>query len=337
MFRTVGEFLASLEDVTQPDTNARDLARVRQGELTKPTGSLGRLEELAIWLAGWQGRTCPIVSDVEVLVFAGNHGVVARGVSPYPSAVTAQMVANFENGGAAINALCDEFGHRLKVLPLSLDAPTADISLKSAMSDAECLAALNAGVAAVSGNIDALILGEMGIGNTTVAAALAAATYGGNGAQWAGPGTGLDDNGVRHKAAIIDEALALHREHCRDPFSTLRHLGGRELAAIVGAIVEARRHRIPVVLDGYVVTAAAATLTKANPHALTHCIAGHVSAEPAHKHLLRMLQMKPLLDLSMRLGEGTGATLAITILRAAVATHGEMSTFAEAGVSDRED
>lgn len=337
MFRSADDFLASLEGVPQPDTNAMDLARARQGELTKPPGSLGRLEDLAIWLAGWQGTARPTIETVDVVVFAGNHGVTARGVSPYPSSVTAQMVANFKAGGAAINAICTAFGHRLKVIPLALEHPTGDVVDGPAMTEAQCLAAINAGAEAISDDTDVLILGEMGIGNTTIAAALAAATFGGGGGDWAGPGTGLDDDGVRHKVSVIDRALTRHVSECRDPFSMLQRLGGRELAAIVGAVARARTRRLPVMLDGFIATAAAATLTRANADALGHCLAGHVSAEPGHKRLLDRLDLTPLMDQGMRLGEGTGAALAVTILKAAAATHSNMATFAEAGVSDRED
>jgi nicotinate-nucleotide--dimethylbenzimidazole phosphoribosyltransferase len=261
--------------------------------------------------------------------------VTARGISPFPADVTEQMVANFANGGAAINAIAGAGNVALEVVPLALDRPTGDISRQVAMSEAELLEALNAGARAADKGGDLIALGEMGIGNTTIAAALAAAVLGGTGADWAGPGTGLSAEGVAHKAAVIDEALALHRGAAGSAADMLCRLGGRETAAIAGAILAARHKLIPVVLDGYVVTASLAPLFRDNPAIADHCLAGHLSAEPAHRRLLDRLGMKPLLDLDMRLGEGTGATLAIAVLRAAVLAHNGMSTFAEARVANR--
>lgn len=336
-FRTAGDFLEAIRQAREPDTNAIALARARQTQLTKPPGSLGRLEELAIWLAGWQGCERPIINNVQIIVFAGNHGITARGVSPYPSDVTSQMVANFQAGGAAINAIANASGFELDVIPLDLDKPVKDWTTQPAMSVEECLAALNKGASAIEDNTDLLVLGEMGIGNTTSASALCAAVFGGTGSDWAGPGTGLDNAGVKLKATVIDEGLTLHNSDAPDGFEILRRLGGRELAAIAGAIVAARQRRLPVVLDGFVATAAATTLHKENKNALAHCVAGHVSAEPAHQKSLEKLCIKPLLDLSMRLGEGSGAALAANIVRVAAATHSNMATFDEAGVSNRED
>jgi nicotinate-nucleotide--dimethylbenzimidazole phosphoribosyltransferase len=331
---SIGELLA---EAPQPDIAAREAAAARQQELTKPPGSLGRLEEIGIWLSGWQGTARPRIERTEAIVFAGNHGVVAEGVSPYPSEVTRQMVANYDAGGAAINALARVFGLGLRVVPLDLDRPTGSIARMPAMTEAECLAALNAGAAAIDGKADAYVLGEMGIGNTTIAAALAAATLGGSGGDWAGAGTGLDAPGIAAKAAVVDQALALHRPHMASAFEILRRVGGREQAAIAGAVLKARLLRRPVILDGFVVTAAAAVLTRQRPDALTHCLAGHVSAERGHRRLLEGLGLAPLLDLGMRLGEGTGAAVASALLRAAAATQSQMATFAEAKVSDRAD
>jgi len=311
-------------------------ARTRQQQLTKPPGSLGRLEELAIWLAAWQGREPATLERVGVVVFAGNHGVTARGVSAYPAAVTAQMVASFEAGGAAINQLCRTAGAGLEVVPIELDRPTVDFCSGPAMSAEECLDALNRGVAAV-GSLDLLAIGEMGIGNTTAAAALCAALYGGGASSWVGPGTGLDPDGVDRKAAVIDRALAWHGDALGDPLEVLRRLGGREIAAMAGAIVAARQSRVPVLLDGLVAGAAAAVLHALAPGALDHVQAAHRSAEPAHPRLLEKLGLRPLLDLDMRLGEASGAALAILLCRAAVACHTGMATFAGAGVSDRAD
>jgi nicotinate-nucleotide--dimethylbenzimidazole phosphoribosyltransferase len=260
--------------------------------------------------------------------------VTARGVSAYPAAVTAQMVANFATGGAAINQLCATADATLEVVPLDLGRPTVDFCTGAAMSSDECLDALNRGVAAVA-PLDLLAIGEMGIGNTTSAAALCAALFGGDGASWAGPGTGLDRAGVGRKAAAIDLALAFHRAALGDPLEILRRLGGREIAAMAGALLAAREQRVPVLLDGFVCGAAAAVLQALEPTALDHARAAHGSAEPGHPRLLERLGLRPLLSLDMRLGEASGAALAILLCRAALACHADMATFASAGVSDR--
>jgi nicotinate-nucleotide--dimethylbenzimidazole phosphoribosyltransferase len=307
----------------------------REDRLTKPPQSLGRLEDLTAFLAHWQGHSPPRLDRAEILVFAGNHGVTAQGVSAYPAEVTVQMVANFASGGAAINQLARTAGANLRVIPLSLDEPTADFTIKPAMSDAEFLGSVAAGYDAVAPQTDILILGEMGIGNTTAAAALAAALFGGGGARWAGRGTGVDDDGLQRKRATIDAALARHAAILRDPLRVAAALGGRELAAILGATLGARRAHIPVLLDGFVCTAAVAPLYKLRADTLAHSLAGHVSAEAGHRALLEELKLKPLLDLNMRLGEASGAAAALLILRAALACHTGMATFAEAGVSDK--
>jgi nicotinate-nucleotide--dimethylbenzimidazole phosphoribosyltransferase len=335
MFSSLSSFADALQDLPPANQSRRADARARQEQLTKPAGSLGRLEDCAVFLAGWGGSPRPRAEIARVIVFAGNHGVTARGISPFPADVTEQMVANFANGGAAINAIAGAGNVALEVVPLALDRPTGDISRQVAMSEAELLEALNAGARAADKGGDLIALGEMGIGNTTIAAALAAAVLGGTGADWAGPGTGLSAEGVANKAAVIDEALALHRGAVGSAADMLCRLGGRETAAIAGAILAARHKLIPVVLDGYVVTASLAPLFRDNPAIADHCLAGHLSAEPAHRRLLDRLGMKPLLDLDMRLGEGTGATLAIAVLRAAVLAHNGMSTFAEARVANR--
>jgi nicotinate-nucleotide--dimethylbenzimidazole phosphoribosyltransferase len=309
-------------------------ALARQAELTKPPGSLGRLEELVAWLAKWGGNP-PRLARVDILVFAGNHGVTTHSVSPYPAAVTAHMVANFASGGAAINQLAQAASATLTVVPLDLETPTADFTRAPAMDEASFLAAVVAGYNAVPPGTDLICLGEMGIGNTTAAAALAAALFGGNGAQWAGRGTGVDDRGLARKQAAIDVALARHVAILNDPLRIAAALGGRELGAILGATLAARHHHIPVLLDGFVCTAAVAPLFKLRPDALDHVQAAHVSAEAAHRALLEQLKLKPLLDLGMRLGEGSGAALAVSILRAALACHTGMATFAEAGVANK--
>jgi nicotinate-nucleotide--dimethylbenzimidazole phosphoribosyltransferase len=256
-------------------------------------------------------------------------------VAAYPPEVTAQMVVNFQKGGAAINQICRAFGLGLKVFELALPNPTRDITEDAALDEAECVAAMAFGMEAIAGGADLLCLGEMGIGNTTIAAALCAALFGGRGEDWVGPGTGVDAAGLGRKAEAVDRALALHGAHLTDPLEVLRRLGGRELAAIAGAVIAARHHRIPVLLDGYVATAAAAVLRCANPAALDHCLAAHCSAEPAHRALLQRIGKEPLLDLGMRLGEASGAALGAAIVKAAVEIHAGMSTFAEAGVSGK--
>jgi nicotinate-nucleotide--dimethylbenzimidazole phosphoribosyltransferase len=333
--RSIDAFRRLMVALPAADEAAAAAARTRDAQLTKPAGALGRLEELAIWLAAWQGRHPATLAAPLALVFAGNHGVVAQGVSAFPSAVTAQMVANFQAGGAAINQLCRAFDARLEVIALELERPTADFTTVPAMTEAECAAALAAGWTAVPPGIDLLLIGEMGIGNTTSAAALTAALFGGSGAEWAGRGTGVDDAGLSRKARAIDIALALHGTALTDPLQALRHVGGRELAAMAGAVAAARHHRVPVVLDGFVATSAVAVLQRLNPAALDHCVAGHISVEPGHGRLLQRLGKAPLLDLGMRLGEASGAVLALGILRGALATHTGMATFEEARVSGK--
>ena len=307
----------------------------REDTLTKPPQSLGRLEELVAFLAHWQGHAPPKLDRVGILVFAGNHGVTRQGVSAYPAEVTVQMVANFASGGAAINQLARNAGAALRVIPLSLDRPTADFTENPALTEAEFLAAVQTGFEAVSRESDLICLGEMGIGNTTAAAAIAAALFGGGGARWAGRGTGVDDDGLERKRSVIDRALARHAAILHDPLRVAAALGGRELAAILGATLAARRYGIPVLLDGFVCTAAVAPLYKLRTDTLAHALAGHVSAEAGHRMLLEELKLKPLLDLNMRLGEASGAAVALLLLRAALACHTGMATFAEAGVSDK--
>jgi nicotinate-nucleotide--dimethylbenzimidazole phosphoribosyltransferase len=335
-FASLAELRALCRDLPPGDDNAAAAVRARQAILTKPPGSLGRLEELAAWLGRWQGREIPALDRVEVLVFAGNHGVVAHGVSAYPPEVTAQMVANFAAGGAAINQLARIADAKLRVVPLALNQPTRDFTREPAMSEIEFLHAVNTGFAAVAPGTDLLALGEMGIGNTTAAAALAATLFGGAGARWAGRGTGLDDAGLARKQAVIDAALARHADAIGDPLAAAVALGGWELAAILGAVLAARLGRTPVLLDGFACTAAAAPLARLAPAALDHSRIAHRSAEAGHLALAAELGMDPLLDLGMRLGEASGAAVAILVLRAAVACHAGMATFAEAGVRDRD-
>ena len=332
-FDSLDDIRAFCRDLPGGDARAADAATLRQQTLTKPPGSLGRLEQLAIWLARWQRREIPKLERVTVAVFAGNHGIAARGVSAYPQAVTAQMVANFAGGGAAINQIAALAGADLVVVPIELDRPTRDFTIADAMDVDEFLQAVETGYRTVPPQCDLLAVGEMGIGNTTTAAMLCAALLGGDARRWVGRGTGVDDAGLARKAATIEAALGHHRGILGDPLKVAATLGGRELAAIAGAILAARRHRIPVLLDGFVATAAIVPLTRLDAGITDHCRAGHVSAESGHRALLGELGLEPLLDLEMRLGEASGAGVAILLLRAAVACHAGMATFAEAGVS----
>jgi nicotinate-nucleotide--dimethylbenzimidazole phosphoribosyltransferase len=334
-FPSFAALRAACLDLPAGDAAAAVTAADRDAKLTKPPGSLGRLEELAVWLARWQARNPPRLERIEVLVFAGNHGVVAQGVSAFPAEVTGQMVANFAAGGAAINQLAAVAGADLRVVPLDLDRPTADFTEAPAMDEDAFLRAVATGYDTVPADADLICLGEMGIGNTTAAAAIAAALFGGGGTRWAGRGTGVDDRGLARKRAAIDMALSRHAGVLGDPLLVAAALGGRELAAILGAALAARRQRIPVLIDGFVCTAALAPLARLRNDGLAHAVAAHVSAEAAHRALLDELGLKPLIDLGMRLGEASGAAVAALILRAAVACHTGMATFAEAGVSNK--
>jgi nicotinate-nucleotide--dimethylbenzimidazole phosphoribosyltransferase len=334
-FSKLDDIGAFCRDLPAGDSRAAESAAARQQVLTKPPGSLGRLEEFAIWLARWQGRDQPRLDRVQICVFAGNHGVAARGVSAYPAEVTAQMVGNFSRQGAAINQIARLAGAELKVEAIELDRPTRDFTTASAMDADEFLRAVDIGYRSVPQACDLLVVGEMGIANTTAAAALCAALLGGGAGRWAGRGTGVDDEGLARKCAAIEAALDLHRDILVDPLRVAAAIGGRELAAIAGSVLAARGRCIPVLLDGFVATAAVLPLARISADALDHCHAGHVSAEAGHRALLGQMKLAPLLDLGMRLGEASGAATAILLLRAALACHNGMATFAEAGVSGR--
>jgi nicotinate-nucleotide--dimethylbenzimidazole phosphoribosyltransferase len=333
--RSLADLRAVIDRLPGPDRDAAAKAAAREPTLTKPPHSLGRLEELSAWLATWQGRHPPTVQRIATWIFAGNHGVAARRVSAFPADVTAQMVANFEAGGAAVNQVCRAVGADLYVDAIDLEQPTADITTAPALSEAEFMAAVRRGEAATRAPVDLLCLGEMGIGNTTVAAALAHGVFGGDATAWTGPGTGLDDSGIARKAAVVATAVATHRAWADDPLELMRRLGGRELAAIAGAVLGARLRRIPVVLDGFICTMAVAPLVRLRDDVLDHCAFGHVSSEPGHRRILDLLGRRPILDLDMRLGEGSGAVLAAAVIKAAAACHAGMATFADAGVSNR--
>jgi len=333
-------------------------ARARHAQLTKPPGSLGRLEDLGCRLAAIQGHVPPRVDRMRALVFAADHGITAaERVSPYPREVTAQMVANFVGGGAAVNALCATVGAELRVfdvgvatpIPVPEDAPglvrrpvaagTRNIVEAPAMTADELVAAMRVGAAAVdeaaADEVDVVALGEMGIGNTTIAAAVTAALLGLPAAEVVGPGTGADPTMVGRKAALVEAALVRHTVDRTAPLELLRRLGGFELAAIAGATLRAAARRIAVVADGFITTAAVAVAVAEAPAARDYVFAGHGSAEPGHRHLLARLDLLPCLDLQMRLGEASGAVLALPLLRAAAAVLRDMATFADAGVSGR--
>ncbi|GAB6844570.1 nicotinate-nucleotide--dimethylbenzimidazole phosphoribosyltransferase [Methylorubrum rhodinum] len=326
-----------IADMPGPDADAVAMVRARDATLTKPPGALGRLETLVEWLAAWQGKGKPSLDRPLVCVFAGSHGVAARGVSAFPAEVNRQMLDNFAAGGAAINQLCAAYGLGFRVFDLAVDLPTGDICEGPALDEKGCVATMAFGMEAVAAGTDGLAIGEMGIGNTTVAAAIYAALYGGDAAHWVGRGTGVDEGGLSRKAEAVRLALATHAGHLDDPLQVLARLGGREIAAMAGAILAARLQRVPVVLDGYVATAAAAVLHALDSSSLDHCVAGHLSAEGAHAEVLERLGLTPLLSLGMRLGEASGAALAMGLLKGALACHRDMATFAQAGVSGKAD
>jgi nicotinate-nucleotide--dimethylbenzimidazole phosphoribosyltransferase len=320
-----------------PDGDEAAVAAVRQRDaiLTKPAGSLGELERMVEHLARWQGKARPTLDNPMVTIFAANHGVTDQGVSAFPRDVTAQMVKNFTDGGAAISRICALHELNLRVFELALELPTGDITLGPALDDRMCAATIAYGMEAIAGKPDLICLGEMGIGNTTVAAALFAALYGGTGSDWVGRGTGVDDAGLARKADAVDRALALHAEARGNPLAILARLGGREIAAMLGALVAARHQKIPVIVDGFVATAAAAIAHAVNPQAIDHCLFAHVSAEAGHGRALAAMGRTGLLDLGMRLGEGSGAALAAVLVKTALDLHNTMATFESAAVSGR--
>ena len=332
-FRSLATISEIIKEMPVKDIEAEANAIAHQNQLTKPLGALGILEELAVFLSSWQRKTKPSLKTVQALVFAGNHGICAQGVNPFPQDVTKQMVENFKAGGAAINQLCEVSGADLNILPLSLDTPTADFTKEEAMSELELCEAMEIGARSVNLGSDLILLGEMGIGNSTISSALAASVFGGSVKRWVGAGTGSDLSGQARKTAVIERGIKKHG--LRKDLRALQAFGGREQAAICGAILAARDASIPVLLDGFICTAAAAPLYGASKSSLDHCLFGHLSAEPGHKLLLEAMGKSAILDLNMRLGEGTGAALALSIIRGAVACHNNMATFESAGVSSK--
>jgi nicotinate-nucleotide--dimethylbenzimidazole phosphoribosyltransferase len=342
-----------LDSITPPDVDVAAAARARQDRLTKPPGSLGRLEELSVWVASCQGA-CPPRQFVRprVVVFAGDHGVTTAGVSAYPAEVTAQMVANFDAGGAAINVLAEAAGASVRVVDIAVDVAeplsssigahkvrrgSGNIATEDAMAADEATAAIEAGRRIADEEVDSgadlLIAGDMGIGNTTAATTLIAALTNSEPVAVVGRGTGIDDAGWARKTAAIRDALYRARELSADPVGLLRVCGGADLAAIAGFCAQAAVRRTPVLLDGVVVTAAALVADRLAPGARQWWQAGHRSTEPAHAVALQQLGLEPIIDMRMRLGEGTGAAVALPVLRAAVAALASMATFDEAGIT----
>jgi len=345
--------MTGFDAITPPDADSAVEARARQDRLTKPSGSLGRLEDLAVWVSSCQG-VCPPrqFQRARVVVFAGDHGVTAAGVSAYPAEVTAAMVANFEAGGAAINVLAEAAGATVRVVDIAVDTGqpltasigahkvrrgSGNIAVEDALTDDEVAAALDAGHRIADDEIDSgadiLIAGDMGIGNTTPATTLIAALTDSEPVAVVGRGTGVDDAGWARKTAAIRDALFRGRAVTGDPVALLRVCGGADLAAMAGFCAQAAVRRTPLLLDGVVVTAAALVAEKLAPGARQWWQAGHRSTEPAHAQALRQLDLEPIVDLRMRLGEGTGAAVALPVVRAAVATLSSMATFDEAGIA----
>ncbi|WLG52512.1 nicotinate-nucleotide--dimethylbenzimidazole phosphoribosyltransferase [Pseudomonas sp. FP1742] len=336
------------------DAQAVEQAQARQQQLTKPAGSLGQLEAVAVRLAGLQGRVKPTLEQLWIAIFAGDHGVVAEGVSAFPQEVTGQMLHNFVSGGAAISVLARQLGASLEVVDLgtvtpSLNLPgvrhlnigpgTANFVQGPAMTQAQGELALQAGrdsvQRAIAAGAQLFIGGEMGIGNTTAASALACALLDCPVVHLAGPGTGLNAAGVSHKAQVIERALALHDAQRGDALHTLFNLGGFEIAALVGAYLACAQEGVAVLVDGFICSVAALVAVRLNPACREWLLFGHRGAEPGHRHVLETLNAEPLLDLGLRLGEGSGAALAVPLLRLACDLHGQMATFAEAAVADR--
>lgn len=309
-----------LHGLPGPDPGAVARLRARELLLARPAGSLGRLAEIAEWLAAWQGRYPPRAALPQVALFAATHGVAQRDGA---HSVLHGMVAHVAAGGAAVNQLCLAAGAGLKVFDLALDMPTPDISMAAAMSEADCAATIAFGMEAIAGGADLLCIGDIGVGNGVVAAAVCCALFGGEAQDWV---EGED-------ADLVRAAIRFHGPAPIDPFEVLRRVGGRDIAAIAGAIVAARMQRIPVLLDGFVAGAAAAVLHSYQPGALDHCLAAHVAPGGAHRRLLQRLGKQPLLDLDIRLSEGVGAALAISIVRAAASVHAGTAAFEQAGIN----
>ena len=330
---SLAEVRALVAAMPGPDETAAATARDCEANLTKPPGSLGRLESLSEWLATWQGHHPPMMDRPHAAVFVANHGIAKLGVSAYPMDVTAQMYQSYLDGGAGFNAMCKAMDVPYDIYPIELDRPTEDFTQIAAMSEADVVAAINVGLAAVKPGTSVFCPGEMGIANTASAAAILVALYKGTAAEWTGAGSGVSGAHMRRKVEVVQKGVDLHTQDDPDPLEILRRLGGRELAAMTGAILAARMQRVPVLIDGFLCSTAGAVLAAMRADALDHCQFSHASAETGHAPLMQKLGGKPLLDLDMRLGEATGAVLASGMLRTAVAVHTELLTFEEARVT----
>ena len=311
------DFRTLLENLPAGDAKAGGRVRELFAKAEKPTGSLGRMEDIATWLATWSGRAPPTINRPLVAIFAGNHGVARHGISPRPVEATARSVKLCAAGGAAVNQICLAYDLGMKVFDLALHLPTADITQDAALDERGCAATMAYGMEAIAGGTDLLVLGDLGVGNTTIAAAVLCLLHGGKGIDWVGAGSGADESMIRRKAEVVDAAVALHKIHAKDPLEVLRRAGGREFAAMAGAIIAARAEKIPVILDGYTATAAASILYAVNPSSLDHCMLAHLSTEPGHQRAVKHLGLEPLLDLRLGHGEGAGAALAAGLVKAA--------------------
>jgi nicotinate-nucleotide--dimethylbenzimidazole phosphoribosyltransferase len=324
--------LSDEEPLPEPDLEMAAEISARAGRVLRPKGALRRLDDLAAWLAGWQRTKTPTVDRPSIVIFGGDHGVAVEEVSAYPASVTAAMMEALRSGVATASVMARHVGASLEVVDVGVGLPTGNIRTEPALDPDGFLKALAAGRSAVAGlECDVLVVGEIGIGNTTPAAAISLALFGGRVDDWVGPGTGLDAEGLERKARVVADA----RDRVTDtsPLEILRQLGGSELVAMAGAIMEARTRSIPVLLDGFVATAAVMPLEVARPGFLDHCWPAHVSAEPGHRRLVELLGRPPILDLEMRLGEGSGALLALPVLDLAVRSVVEVATFEEWGLA----
>ena len=342
------------EAVKKPDMESAAAALAHQAQLTKPPGALGRLEDLAVHFASMQGVVNPKLEKIQICVFAGDHGVTEENISAFPQAVTAQMVENFVHGGAAISVLAEQLQAHLSVVDVGVNAPasqsekvldkrvvngTANFARQAALTQEELARALNVGCEiaeqAAGNKVELFIGGEMGIGNTTSATALAAAQLEINVEKLTGPGTGLDAAGVSHKCFVIEQALYLHRDNTITPLERLEYFAGAEIAALVAAYIRCAQKGVPVLVDGFIATVAALYAQALNHEVIDWFIYAHHSEEPGHTFILEALKARPLLNLNMRLGEGSGAAVAVSLIKIALALHNNMATFAQAGVAEK--
>ena len=336
LVNSLGEIFKLLDGAPTWSKELKEKALERQKNLLKPANSLGQLEDMAVFLSSWGKKTMKDMEKISSIVFAGNHGVCRQAVNPFPQEVTFQMVETFKSGKAAINKICELNEINLEVIPINLEKPTADISVGPAMDEMEFVESFNIGLSAVSESMDLVTLGEMGIGNTTIASALCYHFFNNEVSSWVGPGTGSTQDQIIHKGEIIKRAVKTNKQSIERPLDAGIFLGGREQAAICGAVIAAKHYSVPVILDGFICTAAVLPIFFERKDILDHCLIGHSSKEPGHELLLKMLKKKPILNLDMALGEGSGAALATSIVKAAFKCHVEMATFEDAGVSEKQ-